>query len=540
MSCSSRSFVVLFAFLFGTQAHAHEGEDHGGVPAVVEGDAVVVQADDFAAGKSEIRYFVKDGNGKMRELETPAGMKNPNLITGDKIRVKGHVHKGKPDAILLDEQVQGLGGTTGTATGSTAAAVSGTKTALAIITEFSDATVSGCTDTTVAASLFGPLPTTSVATYFDETSRGTVGITGNVIRVKLPRTMGTTCDSAAYSGWYNDATTEASKSISLAGFTHKIIVLPANLPCSWAGLGTIGGGRTWTKYCSNVRIYAHELGHNFTMHHSAKEGQAEYSDYSDVMGSALVPVNAPHSAQMGWTPATNILEVKSSGTYRITSLEVDSSAAITPQILKVFKEDTNEFLYFSLRSKLGKYGATLGTEYADRLNVHRFGSSAEPFTRLLGTYAGTQTFSSSGIGLTVTPMVLNGTTMDVQVTLSGTCIRRAPTLLVSSMPTVAPGQTGSVNVSVKNNDSYYCSSSTFSTAATISGVTVTRSASSLTIAPGASASYQISIATTTTTPVATYSGSTSVSDASVSGHAASASFGIIVKTPTTKGRGRYK
>lgn len=521
------------ALAIASFAHAHEGEDHGGVPASVEGDAIVETADYFASGKSETRFFIKDNNGKRRELQLPTGMAAPQVITGDKIKAKGHIHSKRPDAILLDEPVAAIGviGTTGTS--GTAAALSGTRKAIAIITDFGDSNVA-CTDSTVAATLFAAAPTKSVDAYYQETSKGVLNVTGDVVRVKISSNIGSTCD---YNNWASAASTEAAKQVSLSSYSHRIYVLPANVACGWAGLGTIGGGSTWVNTCSNGRVYAHELGHNFAMWHAGANGGNEYGDNTDVMGSAYIPVNAPHSAQLGWTPSANVLNVNQSGTYRLTSLETMPNAAITPQVIKVLKEDTNETYYLSLRSQTGLFGASLSTNYAGKLNVHRWGS--ESHTRFHGAYGVDQPFSDTLNGITVTPIAVNGDTLDIRVDISAICRQSPPSISVSNPGNVAPGASGTAYVSITNNDSAYCPATRFTLSSVMNqaGVTSTTSVPDITIPARSSGSFNVFLQTTSTTLVGTYTGVVSANDAANS-RVLSGNLSVNVSTTTTKGRGR--
>jgi hypothetical protein len=528
--------TILIGFLaFAVTAQAHEGEDHGGVPAYVEGDAEVEVADDFASGKSETRYFIKDTSGKRRQLQLPTGMNAPNIVTSDKIKVKGHVHKNRPDAILLDENVAALNGTSSTSS-TTAAAASGTRTAIAIVADFSDATVS-CTDTTVAGTLYAPSPATSVDQYFQETSKTLLNFTGSVVRVKIASSIGSTCN---YNSWASAANTEAAKQVSLSNFQHKIYVLPASTQslCGWAGLGTLGGGNTWVNTCSNGRVYAHELGHNLTLHHAAVNNGAEYGDNSDVMGSSYQPVNAPHSAQLGWTPSSNILNVSQSGTYRITALETMPSAAITPQIIKIFKEDSGQYYYLALRTQAGRFAASLSSTYANRLNVHKFGGS-DAFTRYMSSHGVGESFVDSVNGITVTPTIINSDTMDVRIDITAICRKSAPTISVSNPGLVAIGSSGTAYVTIKNNDSFACPSTTFALSSAMSqaGVTSSTSVPNLSVAPGASGSFTVVMQSTSTTLAGTYTGTVTGSD-SANSRSVTGNLSLSVGTAPVKGKGR--
>jgi hypothetical protein len=532
---------LLVAVCFFNTALAHDGLDSGGISTSFESE-VEVQIADFPNGKSETKFLVKDNNGKKKELQFPAGMKQPTLMSGQRIQVKGHVHGNKPDAVLLDQQVQALGGIDSTSTTSTATAVAAApqaRTAVAIITEFADASVS-CTDQAVTDTLFGAAPIYSMANYYLETSKNLLSFSGAVVRVKLAANMGTTCD---YNGWASAARTEAAKQISLSGYNHTITVLPSNAPCGWSGLGTLGWGSTWVKTCGYGSVFTHEIGHNLNMHHAGTPG-AEYGDGSDVMGSGYAPVNAMHSIQRGWTPSANVIDVKSSGVYKITALESDPLTATSPQVLKIFKEDTGQTYYFSLRQRIGMFGTRyISTTFADRLSVHLGG--LEQVTRLVGTRGLNEPYADAVNGISVTPIALNGNQLDVQVSITATCVRGAPTLSVSPPSSVIPGAAQSAYATIMNNDNYWCPPSTFNVSATASSTlgTVSVSSPSLVVQPKSGMSYTVNIQTASTTPLGSYPVTTTAVDTMDGSRAPASTFSVTVGSGTTskgKGRGRLK
>ena len=75
--------------------------------------------------------------------------------------------------------------------------------------------------------------------------------------------MSEACD--AY-GWAAAAESAAQAAgVNLGLYQHRVIVLPSNVTCTWAGLGNVGCGsycRAWVKTCNLQDVYAHEIGHN--------------------------------------------------------------------------------------------------------------------------------------------------------------------------------------------------------------------------------------------------------------------------------------
>jgi hypothetical protein len=106
-----------------------------------------------------------------------------------------------------------------------------------------------------------------------------------------------------------------------------------------------------------------------------------------------------------------------------------------------------------------------------------------------------------------------------------TCTRAAPTLTVSGPTgTVTAGTTNTYSVSLKNNDSAECSSTTFALARTVpSGWTGALSATSVALAPGASANASLAVTSPVTAAAGSYGIGVGASSGVGSTHTASAS-----------------
>jgi len=245
----------------------------------------------------------------------------------------------------------------------------------------------------------------------------------------------------------------------------------------------------------------------------------------------------------GWTPLANVIEVKNSGVYRRSSLETDPAAVLSPQALKIFKQDTNEYYYFSLREAVGLFGQRfISTNYANRLNVHTHGARQE--TVIQGTRGIGEPYVDSVNGITITPVAVSGNQMDVQIDISAACIRKAPTLSVSALSGVVAGQLVSNYVYIQNNDSYFCPSTTFNLGvSSLPGLAASTYKHSIEINAATSGYYLINIQTDATLVNATYNLSTTAVDSGDSSKKLSASFAVSVGVTTTtksKGKGRRR
>lgn len=413
--------LFLLALLANEPGHAHEGEDHSGS---IEVDL----ADDFEKHTTEVLYYLRDDkDGSRRRIEFMD--RDPGLKGGDRVKIK--VKKVKGDtwvAAADDTTVTAQAVTSGSPTSP------GARRTINMRVNFPNATVS-CTEATQAAVLFDQASLKSVANYYEDTSNNTVSFYGDVVTVTLPTAYGTTCD---YSAWANaaDAAAKSQLGIDVTLYKHRIYTLPSSTPCSWGGLGTMPGYRTWVKSCSNTHFYAHELGHNLGMHHAATS-TSEYGDNSDTMGNALREVNAPHREQMGWMPASQIVTATADTTVRLAPLSRDPSTVVDPQILKIKMTTAAGHYYFSYRKAEGTFDSSLSTTYANNMSVHKFVGGSNK-TYLVANVAPGASFVDAANGIEVTNNASMTDYLEARVRLSGTATVAAPTSLTVTRSTVYP------------------------------------------------------------------------------------------------------
>jgi hypothetical protein len=193
----------------------------------------------------------------------------------------------------------------------------------------------------VASTLFGS-GSSSVASYYAEQSWNQTQLTGTVFGwVTIPATNAG-CD---FTTWASQASSAAHLP---AGYTHVMYVFPEVDSCGWAGLGDLTGPETWINGFVQLRVMAHELGHNFGVHHASSlqcavtgtrvslstdancpfnSASDEYADPFDVMGGASTrQFSAVHKEELGWLQPTGTMTVTASGTYAIAASELDGAA----------------------------------------------------------------------------------------------------------------------------------------------------------------------------------------------------------------------
>lgn len=479
------------------------------VEETVEGELEVVQADFFDQGRSERDFWIRDLISENRTRIQLLGASVAKLKSGDRVRVKGHrSHAAKNTIETKQIEVLAAAGT-GTTSGNTVqAAVSQDRKAVSIIVNFLDVKTSDSvtqsqiaglmhTNTQSVDGVFRASSSQQMRFPADADGNGTADVFGPVT---INYNASGSCD---YNGWASAADTAATAAgVNLSLYQHRVYVLPhySKLPnCGWAGLGNLGCGtycRTWIALPTDGTVYAHELGHNVSMHHASTDLDnngtidAEYGDQTDLMGStAWTQFNAPHRVQMGWYGAypSQVLSVTASGSFDLYPLEIDPSTGVGAQVIKFPKLDTNETYYIAYRKPLGSYPGK--SAYSNRLTIHRYSSGAVQ-TKLVRYLIAGETFSDATNGISVTATATGGDIASLQISISQTCNRVAPTVALS--PTsryVAPGGRAAYSVSITNRDTGFCDPSVFSLNAQAQfGFISSFNNAQLTIAAGATAS----------------------------------------------------
>ncbi|MCO6431365.1 MAG: hypothetical protein J5J00_10935 [Deltaproteobacteria bacterium] len=526
-----------------TPVSAHEGEDHSGDSKAKRGKKTkvtgyidILQADDFANGKSLLHYYLKAEKGRKKFRiyfkEPPPG----TMKSGDKIAVNARISS---DGNKLYVPAQEDGGNTTIVASGEAAAVSGARKLLLMRVTMNDGSPS-CSTTSIANLMWNN--SQNINGLFQSSSYGALWFPSDnnndgapdVVDVAIPYNASGSCD---YYSWASAAESEAAKKgYNISNYQHRGLVLPGNTGCGWAGLGNLGGSsaRIWIEgsYCGTADIYAHELGHNLSMHHAAQVGAGEYSDKSCIMGYGGVGMrhfNAPHADQMGWLPSYEIALAGGGGsqTFTLSALETIPEDDGKPKVVKILKADTGDTYYISYRRRSGNYSSGLGSSYDARTNIHYYRGGAS-FTYLVGTLGDGQSLVDSANGITFSQVSHNDADLTAQVTLSYVCSAGTPAISLSpaTNSTSTPGAPLSYTVTVKNNDAPSCGSSTFSLSSSVpSGWSASFASSTMSLGAGASGSTTLTIAPPATVGDGQYSFSLQVSAA---GHSSATGSGTYV------------
>lgn len=244
--------------------------------------------------------------------------------------------------------------------------VFGDQRTIIIMMNFLDDTSQPFTNVQADAEMF--TDANSADEYFRETSYSQLSLSGDVVGwYTIPYNKASGCSYNDVDNW-----AIAADSAALAGGynVNNYDLIAYNFPysdvCGWAGLGELGGPRTWHNgwWGDQNELYAHELGHNLGAHHAAYEDcgaltiddyanctESEYGDKYDTMGYwNTFHFSAPHKASEGWLPSGRIQTVSSDGTYTIYPFEPSSSNI---QALRIAKPDTSEYYYLEYRRPTG-------------------------------------------------------------------------------------------------------------------------------------------------------------------------------------------
>ena len=214
----------------------------------------------------------------------------------------------------------------------------------------------------------------SVANYFAEESYGLMTVTGDVFGYYTISINTATCDYTDIGNKARAAATAAG--VNLANYSQIQYVHTYLSSCGWSGLAYVPGRDSWLNQALNLRVSAHELSHNYGVHHAATwsctEGgvrvaiasntancaMSEYGDPFSVMGSASTRhTHSQQLASMGWITGNGLQTITSAGTYTIGAAA--NAGATSPRGVRISRGNGTWF-YMELRQPFGTYFDNFG------------------------------------------------------------------------------------------------------------------------------------------------------------------------------------
>jgi len=448
----------------------------------------------------------------------------PTLLSGTKIRVHG---------VRIDDVLAvGAGGNVTKVQAASTLSTLGAQKTLAILVNFADEPIQPFTLADAQAMVF------TTASNFDyEASYQQTWLTGSVAGWFTIPLSSTTCDYRSIATYAKQAATNAG--VKISNFSRYVYVFPANA-CSWWGMGSVGGNpsEAWihTKFGFGLPVIGHEMGHNLGLYHShsldcgsvaiAATGcsMLEYGDAFDIMGSSNRPphFNAYQKELLGWLNAgvsPPVITVSNQGGVASYTIEPTETARDgMPRALKIPRTaacpSNSEWFYVESRQAQGFDDFLAGNgNVLGGVLVHHVDAGDGDSSALLDMTPETTSWEDAALsaGLAFTDPVSSLTIMPVSVGTSSTmvsvafpvasCAHANPSLAVAPQSTVwAPAGTSvSYTISVTNNDNCLCAASEFAVAASAPSGWALTSASTASIAPGATGTALLTITSEATT-----------------------------------------
>jgi Gametolysin peptidase M11 len=516
---------------------AYAQGSHGAATAI-EGTLEVLVEDHADHRLSRTRHFLKAGSERV-ELKFAGRGKAPELRSGAKIRVQGT----KSDNTLYLNLDGSSGGVTTLAAAPAPSAMGEQRTAV-ILVNFQDKPADKpWTTDQVRSMVFG-----TVNNFYLENSFQQAWLSGDVVGWYTIPQVSTTCDQLQIASHAKAAAGAAG--VSVSSYARLVYVFPKNPACYWSGTASVSGtpSQTWINGELTLDILAHEIGHNFGLHHSHASicngstlgdncMQSEYGDTVDMMGGARsAHFNAFQKEYLGWlngSATPPIQTVSASGNFTIDRYVGSGTNAKALKILKSTDPLTGKktYYYVEYRQALG-FDAPLGDSSSMLLSAAnvmngvliRTGSADESGNTsfLLDMTPATYdnfyprdpalvvggTFTDIGAGVTISAAWADGTSAGVTVALKPSgCVRANPLVAVSpASQQAAPGGAVVYAVTLTNNDAASCGASTFDLQGSLpAGWAGSFASASLSAAAGASASTTLTVASPVTAGASSYS-----------------------------------
>ena len=419
-------------------------------PVQLDGTLEFLHGEDFDTGASTFEYRLHTATETVRltfDGDAPAG-----FVNGARVRIHGH--RSGLAAVAAD------GGITAGTVLASAPGWSGQRRIAVAMINFSNNASKPFTRSYVNGVLFAN--PNSVRAYYAEESGGAVQLTGTVFDWMRIPVSNATCDTHAFETYGRAAL--AARGVDLSAYTNVMFVFPQSDACHWRGMAYLPGPTSWINGAPTLRTTAHELAHNFGVHHasslrctangvrvalSASCTRSEYGDPFTVMGAAPQRHDQTLArVQLGYLPASATRTITASGTYTMTKSFSSSGVRVIG-----IPRGNGTWFYLDYRRPYGtyfdNYSTTSGAVTGVTIRLAQ-GWTTITQTSLIDTVPSTTTFADAPLKLGRTfKDYLTGITITVSALTSGLA-----TVTIKLPPdTVAPGAPGSPHATAASLDS---------------------------------------------------------------------------------------
>ena len=324
----------------------------------LDGTLVAAHGDAFGASPagSKSLWFDKLKTSSGEVTLAFKGARPEGFFNGAKVRVRGTL-SGRTLTVgpnKTDASVQAV-----------AAASTGPRKLAVLLLKFADTDPEPYTVSLAQQVIFGNA--NSVANYFADESYGLMTVSGDVFGYFTISINTSTCDYTDIGNKARAAATAAG--VNLGNYTQIQYVHNYLSACGWSGLAYVPGQDSWLNQALGLRVSAHELSHNFGVHHAstmsctvggvrvtlsasaADCSSSEYGDPFSVMGSAQTyHTHNQQLASMGWITGGNLQTITTGGNYTVGAAEDVNATA--PRGVRIARGNGTWF-YLELRQPLG-------------------------------------------------------------------------------------------------------------------------------------------------------------------------------------------